>query len=76
MNWYFEVLRKYAVFRGRSRRSEYWYFALFNFIIARRSDRSSIAERTTKDLGTGLVDVIYVLAVLLPGLGVAIQAAA
>lgn len=30
MNWYLEVWKKYAVFTGRARRSEYWYFVLFN----------------------------------------------
>ena len=34
MNWYLEVLRKYAVFDGRARRKEYWYFALFSIIIS------------------------------------------
>ena len=34
MNWYVEVLRKYAVFSGRSRRREYWLFTLFSSIIA------------------------------------------
>ncbi len=29
MNWFFLALQKYAVFEGRSRRSEYWYFVLF-----------------------------------------------
>ena len=33
MNWYLEVLKKYAVFSGRSRRKEYWYFALFYLLI-------------------------------------------
>jgi uncharacterized membrane protein YhaH (DUF805 family) len=33
MNWYFEALRKYATFRGRARRKEYWMFALVNFVI-------------------------------------------
>ena len=34
MNWYLEVLKKYAVFTGRARRKEYWLFFLFNIIIA------------------------------------------
>lgn len=25
--------KKYATFKGRARRSEYWYFALFEFIV-------------------------------------------
>ena len=33
-NWYFEVLKKYVVFKGRARRKEYWMFNLFNFIIS------------------------------------------
>jgi len=33
MNYYLSVLKKYAVFSGRARRAEYWYFALFNIII-------------------------------------------
>lgn len=32
MNYYLDVLRKYAVFGGRARRREYWFFALFNLI--------------------------------------------
>lgn len=33
MNWYIEVWKKYAQFTGRARRSEYWFFALFNTLI-------------------------------------------
>lgn len=33
MNYYIEVLKKYAVFSGRSARSEFWYFILFTIII-------------------------------------------
>ena len=34
MNYYLKVLQNYATFTGRARRSEYWYFALFNLIIS------------------------------------------
>ena len=35
MSWFIEaLLRKYAVFSGRSRRKEYWYFVLFVVIIS------------------------------------------
>jgi hypothetical protein len=33
LSWYLEALKKYAVFSGRSRRREYWYFVLFNIIV-------------------------------------------
>jgi uncharacterized membrane protein YhaH (DUF805 family) len=32
MNYWLAALEKYAVFSGRARRSEYWYFVLFNAI--------------------------------------------
>lgn len=34
MQWYWQVLRQYAVFGGRASRKEYWMFTLFNFIIS------------------------------------------
>jgi uncharacterized membrane protein YhaH (DUF805 family) len=33
MKWYFETLRKYAVFAGRARRREYWMFELWHALI-------------------------------------------
>jgi len=34
MNYYISVLKKYAVFNGRARRAEYWYFVLFTTLIS------------------------------------------
>jgi uncharacterized membrane protein YhaH (DUF805 family) len=34
VKYYLEALRKYAVFSGRATRSEYWFFLLFNIIVA------------------------------------------
>ena len=68
MSWYLEVLKKYAVFSGRSRRSEYWYFALFNVIIA------IVLMLIDRAAGTyPALYAIYVLAVLIPGLAVSIR---
>lgn len=69
MNYYFDVLKKYAVFTGRARRSEYWYFVLFNFIAAIiigfigavLNDRDQTLSR------------LYSLAIFLPALGVTIR---
>lgn len=33
MNYYLEVLKKYAVFSGRAQRKEYWYFTLINLLV-------------------------------------------
>ncbi len=34
MKWYLKVLRQYAEFKGRARRSEFWFFVLFNIIFS------------------------------------------
>ena len=34
MHWFIICLKKYAVFSGRARRSEYWYFFLFFVVIS------------------------------------------
>jgi uncharacterized membrane protein YhaH (DUF805 family) len=34
MKWYLHALRKYAVFKGRARRREYWIFELMNSAVA------------------------------------------
>jgi len=68
MNWYLDVLKKYATFTGRARRTEYWMFALFNIII--------IAVLTFLDTLMGIPGVLsglYSLAVFLPGLAVAVR---
>lgn len=68
MNWYIAVLKKYGVFSGRARRSEFWYFTLFNVLI-------SIVV-TIIDLATiriGLLTALYTLAVLIPGLAVQVR---
>lgn len=65
MNYYFEVWRKYAQFSGRSTRSEYWYFVLFN---ALAYAAISIAEGIFSS--GGLLLGFYGLAVLIPSFAV------
>ncbi|MEU6977278.1 MULTISPECIES: DUF805 domain-containing protein [unclassified Streptomyces] len=68
MNWYLDVLKKYAVFTGRARRQEFWMFALFNLIAA------IIVMIVDMALGTyPLLYAIYGLGVLLPSLGVTVR---
>lgn len=71
MEWYVRVLKKYAVFTGRARRTEYWMFVLFNVII-------SICLYVIDGAITGfslethssVLQTIYGLAVLVPSLAV------
>ena len=68
MNWYLEVLKKYAVFGGRAQRAEYWYFFLFNLII------TTVLGFADGVLGTvGMLGLIYSLGVLLPGIAVTVR---
>lgn len=34
MNWYLDVLKKYATFTGRATRQEYWMFTLIQMVIS------------------------------------------
>ncbi|HEY0721891.1 MAG TPA: DUF805 domain-containing protein [Gammaproteobacteria bacterium] len=68
MNWYMEVLKKYANFSGRSRRTEYWMFTLFNIII---SVVLSIVDGVVGTLG--ILSMLYFLAILIPSLAVSIR---
>jgi uncharacterized membrane protein YhaH (DUF805 family) len=74
MNWYLQVLKKYADFDGRARRKEYWMFALFNMIfllVAALID--NVAGTTMGILPYGLFYIIYALAVIIPGLAVGVR---
>ena len=74
MNWYLGVLKKYAVFGGRARRKEYWYFFLFSTLI---SIVLSIIDSATGafdvETGLGLLSGIYALAVLIPTIAVGVR---
>ena len=70
MQWYLKVLRQYADFTGRARRTEFWMFVLFSAII-------SIVLRVIDNLifGNGMTSggplgLLYSLAVLLPSIAV------
>jgi uncharacterized membrane protein YhaH (DUF805 family) len=76
VNWYLEVMRKYAVFDGRARRKEYWMFFLFNILIAFAIGFTFGVIGATLGLGTTLskpVGIIYNLAVLIPGIAVGVR---
>ncbi len=74
MNWYLTVLKKYAVFSGRARRKEYWYFVLFNVLISLvLGFIDGLLGLTPEGSGFGLLGGFYSLAVLIPGIAVAVR---
>lgn len=74
MNWYLDVLKKYAVFEGRARRKEFWMFVLFNLIISIvLSVVDGLIGTISAQTGMGLLSGVYSLAVLIPGIAVSVR---
>ncbi len=68
MEWYLKVLKQYADFNGRARRTEFWMFVLFNVIV------TVILTVIDTMLGTyGALSGIYGLAVFIPSLAVSVR---
>lgn len=63
-------LSKYAVFSGRARRSEYWWFALFTFVV---QAIFSAGDNSSGHTFFRLISSLIGLALLLPTLGVAVR---
>lgn len=72
MHWYIEVLKKYATFRGRARRREYWILTLVNFLIV-------LVVAGITEILPGAEDVlffilgVYWFAIILPSLAVSVR---
>jgi uncharacterized membrane protein YhaH (DUF805 family) len=73
MNWYLTVLKKYAVFDGRARRKEYWFFQLVNtFIVIVFVAVGGVAPGMRFSPARLLI-VLYLCAVFLPSLAVTVR---
>jgi uncharacterized membrane protein YhaH (DUF805 family) len=74
MYWFIQALTKYAVFSGRARRKEFWYFALFNTIISIVLVLIDFESgNLDPETGLGLLQGIYMLAILLPLISVSVR---
>ncbi len=74
MNYYSTVMSKYADFSGRARRSEYWYFTLFNFVfIMLAMIADNLFGTTIPNLPYGVFYCLYALFVILPGWAVSVR---
>ena len=74
MNWYLEVLKKYAMFHGRAGRKEYWYFALFNILISiALAIVDGITGTFSAEARMGLLGGLYTLVILIPGIAVSVR---
>ena len=76
MNYYADVIKKYAQFSGRARRKEYWMFVLINAIISCVISCIDNLAGFTISTGTsqiGILSLIYALFVLVPSLAVSVR---
>lgn len=78
IEYYKMALSKYADFTGRSRRSEYWFFALGNVLIYfALAFLGGILAGATGSETAGLIPMIllgiFVLAIIIPSLAVAVR---
>jgi uncharacterized membrane protein YhaH (DUF805 family) len=85
MEWMLLPYRRYADFSGRSRRKEYWLFALFQFIVSIAIFGIMVAGRLPVDQATGQTDfgptfsagivlfAIFSLGSFMPALAVAVR---
>lgn len=69
MHYYISVLKKYAVFSGRARRAEFWYFTLFSSIIM--TGLGIIGSLISAQLS--ILTLLYWLGTLIPGLAVTVR---
>lgn len=64
------VLRRSFEFRGRSRRSEYWWWALFNILIQIAAETADSFLTVPAWNGTGLISLVALLMLTLPDMAV------
>ena len=74
MKWFLKVLKQYADFSSRARRTEYWMFFLFNMIFGILAMVLDMILGITMDgIGYGPLYIIFSLAMFIPGLAVGVR---
>ncbi|MEZ4874660.1 MAG: DUF805 domain-containing protein [Flavobacteriaceae bacterium] len=77
--WKKVVMENYANFEGRARRSEYWYYALFNFLIILAYGiivliaGVSMGDNSTLFILLMVPLILFALALLVPSIAVAVR---
>jgi uncharacterized membrane protein YhaH (DUF805 family)/ribosomal protein L40E len=74
IGWYLTALKKYAVFTGRARRKEFWYFFLFNnLILIALAILGSLFRSANGPSPFGVLSAIYAVATVVPALAVSVR---
>jgi uncharacterized membrane protein YhaH (DUF805 family) len=69
MKWYIKVIKQFSDFNGRASRKEYWMYTLINTLI----EIGFIWFDQLIDPGFGMLSIIYSLAMMIPGVAVAVR---
>ncbi|MEZ8142850.1 hypothetical protein A1OO_11595 [Enterovibrio norvegicus FF-33] len=74
MNEYIGVLKKYALFKGRARRKEYWTFILINVLVSfALGFVDQWVGSFNAEAGIGTLGMVYAVAVFIPTLAVTVR---
>lgn len=74
MRWFVVAVKKYAVFEGRARRKEYWFFVLFYIIFSLvLALVDELAGTVLEGTNIGLLGTLYGFALLVPSLAVSVR---
>ena len=74
MHYYIEAFKRWNDFKGRSRRAEYWYFALFNGIIQGVLEIIAYSfSSDTPNTFLGILFIVYVLVLIIPTIAVTVR---
>ena len=74
MHWHMAALGKYADFRGRARRKEFWFFALFYAIFYLTAVLADMWMGTWDGVfGLGPLSALYTIAMLIPYVAVLVR---
>lgn len=72
-NYYFEVIKKYGVFKGRSSRKEYWMFVLINFLVYVGIAIIEGLLGVNSEGDGGVISIIYQIFIFIPSLAVTVR---
>ena len=72
MEWFMKALRQYAVFKGRARRKEFWFFQLFCFLFGIGLLAVLFLVGMKPEAAEGVLNVLGI-ALLLPSLAVMVR---
>ncbi len=73
MNIYFEVIRKYAVFKGTASRKEYWLFILINIGIGFLLGTIEGMMNLFPEVEESVLSAIYTLFIMLPSIALLVR---